>query len=90
MILAPNPYDCAELLTWQAEWHVDCIINFVFHFFKGTHGICAYFLKKIKKFVKIYKKNSGIFFITKNIFQNFEIYIFSKIPKFINYEKYIF
>ena len=68
MILAPDPCDCAELLTWHADcaylimwhadcaylimWHADCIINFVFHFFKGTHGIRAYFLKKIVKFKK--------------------------------------
>jgi len=91
LILAPEPCDCAELLTWRAEWHADraylimwhadCIINFVFHFFK-----------KIKKFVKV-KKKIRIFFITKNNFQNFLIFWnihFSKIPKFIVYEKYIF
>jgi len=49
----------------------------------------AIFFKTIKKFVKI-KKKFRIFFITKNIFQNFEIYIFRKIPKFKIYEKYIF
>jgi len=58
LILAPDTGDYAELLTWRAEWQADCaylimwradcIINFVFHFFKGTHGICAYFLKKLK------------------------------------------
>jgi len=56
LILTPDPCDCAELQTWRAEWHADCaylimwradcIINFVYHFLKGTHGICAYFFKK--------------------------------------------
>jgi len=76
LILAPEPRDCAELLTWRANcaylimWHADCIINFVFHFF----------LKKLKNLLKL-KKKSGFFLLQKiifKIFKYFEIYIFRK------------
>jgi len=92
LILAPSPCDCAALLTWRAEWHADCaylimwhadcIINFVFHFFKGTHGICVYFLKKI---VKI-RKNSG-FFLLRKIFSKILKYIFLENSKIYNLRK---
>ena len=48
-----SPYDCAYLLTLYIMWHADCaymlmrradcIIFFIFYFFKGTRGICVYF-----------------------------------------------
>jgi len=44
LILDHDSYDCAKLMRWHADcaymimWRADCIINFVFIFFKGTHG----------------------------------------------------